>query len=210
VAAASAKGVAALRAAHVADHQTLFRRVTLDLGRTSAADRPTDERVRTFPDGGDPALAALYFQYARYLLISSSRRGSQPANLQGIWNASLDPPWGSKYTININTQMNYWPASTTNLDECFDPLVAMVPPRCTAPAAGSHITTRTSGVPPRPLTARRGESGQPAAPGSPWRCGIAIGSRAIGPTSSTSIRRFAARRRSSSTRWSKNRRIGGS
>ncbi len=126
IAAASAKGFAALRAAHVADYRELFRRVGLDLGRTAAADRPTDDRIRTFPDGGDPALAALYFQYGRYLLISSSRPGSQPANLQGIWNDSLNPPWGSKYTININTEMNYWPASTTNLAECLDPLVAMV------------------------------------------------------------------------------------
>ncbi len=111
IAAARAKGVAALRRAHVADYQKLFRRVSLDLGRTSSADLPTDERIRAFPDGGDPALAALYFQYGRYLLISSSRPGGQPANLQGLWNDSMNPPWGSKYTININTEMNYWPAS---------------------------------------------------------------------------------------------------
>ena len=71
--------------------------------------------MAAFASGGDPALAALYFQYGRYLLIASSRPGSQPANLQGIWNDSLSPPWGSKYTININTQMNYWPAMSTNL-----------------------------------------------------------------------------------------------
>ncbi len=126
ITAASGKGFAALRAAHVADYQRLFNRVTLDLGSTDAANRPTDERIRTFPEGGDPSLAALYFQYGRYLLISSSRPGSQPANLQGVWNESMSPPWGSKYTININTEMNYWPASTTNLDECLDPLVALV------------------------------------------------------------------------------------
>ena len=79
-----------------------------------------------FAGGGDPALAALYFQYGRYLLISSSRPGSQPANLQGIWNDSLSPPWGSKYTININTEMNYWPALSTNLEETMDPLTALV------------------------------------------------------------------------------------
>ena len=79
-----------------------------------------------FAGGGDPALAALYFQYGRYLLISSSRPGSQPANLQGIWNDSMSPPWGSKYTININTQMNYWPALSTNLGETMDPLTALV------------------------------------------------------------------------------------
>ncbi|HET9267463.1 MAG TPA: hypothetical protein VFO31_04840, partial [Vicinamibacterales bacterium] len=75
---------------------------------------------------GDPGLAALYFHYGRYLLIASSRPGSQPANLQGIWNDSLSPPWGSKYTININTEMNYWPALSTNLSETMDPLTAMV------------------------------------------------------------------------------------
>ena len=74
----------------------------------------------------DPQLAALYFQFGRYLLISSSRPGGQPANLQGLWNDSMNPPWGSKYTININTEMNYWPAEPTNLGECVEPLVAMV------------------------------------------------------------------------------------
>ncbi|MEO6995741.1 MAG: glycoside hydrolase family 95 protein, partial [Lacunisphaera sp.] len=115
-----------LFAAHVAEHQRLFRRVSLDLGRTPAADLPTDERIRNFTTGNDPALAALYFQYGRYLLISSSRPGTQPANLQGIWNDSLFPPWGSKYTININTEMNYWPAEITNLAECAEPLFAMI------------------------------------------------------------------------------------
>ena len=98
--------------------------MSLDLGPSAAA--PTDERVRGFAAGGDPGLAALYFQYGRYLLIASSRSGSQPANLQGIWNDSMSPPWGSKYTININTEMNYWPALSTNLAETMDPLTAMV------------------------------------------------------------------------------------
>jgi len=124
--AAAGKTYDQLLAAHLAEHQRLFRRVTLDLGRTPAADLPTDERVRRFAEGNDPALAALYFQYGRYLLISSSRPGSQPANLQGIWNDSLTPPWGSKYTININTEMNYWPAETTNLAELTEPLFAMI------------------------------------------------------------------------------------
>ena len=97
---------------------------TLHLGPSAAA--PTDQRVREFAAGGDPGLAALYFQYGRYLLIASSRPGSQPANLQGIWNDSMSPPWGSKYTININTEMNYWPALPTNLAETMDPLTAMV------------------------------------------------------------------------------------
>ena len=87
--------------------------MTLDLGSSKRV--PTDERVAGFGDGADPGLAALYFQYGRYLLIASSRAGSQPANLQGLWNESMSPPWGSKYTININTEMNYWPAELTNL-----------------------------------------------------------------------------------------------
>lgn len=124
--AAAGKSYDDLLAAHTQEHQRLFRRVSLDLGRTAAAGRPTDERVRRFADGDDPALASLYFQYGRYLLISSSRPGSQPANLQGIWNDSLNPPWGSKYTININTEMNYWPAEITNLAECAEPLFTMI------------------------------------------------------------------------------------
>ena len=116
-----------LRAAHIEDYQRLFHRVAIDLGRDAAAEaRPTDVRVRRSPEADDPSLASLYFQYARYLLISSSRPGTQPANLQGIWNDSLYPPWGSKYTININTEMNYWPAEVTNLAECAEPLFAMV------------------------------------------------------------------------------------
>ena len=93
---------------------------------SEAALRPTDERIKDFASGNDPQLAALYFQFGRYLLISSSRPGGQPANLQGIWNESMDPPWSSKYTININTEMNYWPAEPCNLAECVEPLAAMV------------------------------------------------------------------------------------
>lgn len=121
---AARKGIDALRDAHVHDYQQLFNRVTLDLG--SPKPVPTDERVRAFGDGNDPGLAALYFQYGRYLLIASSRAGSQPANLQGLWNESMSPPWGSKYTVNINTEMNYWPALSANLAETMDPLTAMV------------------------------------------------------------------------------------
>jgi alpha-L-fucosidase 2 len=111
---------------HIAAHQKLFRRVELNLGETDAMNLPTDERIKNFKNGNDPQLAALYFQFARYLLISSSRPGDQPANLQGIWNDSMDPPWGCKYTINVNTEMNYWPAETANLGECVEPLTAMV------------------------------------------------------------------------------------
>jgi alpha-L-fucosidase 2 len=124
--AASKKGFANLLKSHVTEHQRLFRRVRLDLGQTESMKLPTNERIKNFQDGKDPQLAALYFQFGRYLLISSSRPGSQPANLQGIWNDSMSPPWGGKYTININTEMNYWPAETCNLGECIEPLVRMV------------------------------------------------------------------------------------
>ncbi|HJP92489.1 MAG TPA: glycoside hydrolase family 95 protein [Pyrinomonadaceae bacterium] len=120
------KALMTLRTAHVREHQRLFHRVKLNLGRTAAADLPTDQRPAQFIQGSDPHLATLYFQYGRYLLISSSRPGTQPANLQGIWNNLMTPPWESKYTININTEMNYWPAETTNLSECHEPLLRMV------------------------------------------------------------------------------------
>ncbi|HAK96601.1 MAG TPA: alpha-L-fucosidase [Planctomycetes bacterium] len=122
LAAAAGKSTAEIRDAHLADHRALFRRVALDLGRTPAAGKPTDARIREFREGNDPDLAALAFQYGRYLLIASSRAGGQPANLQGIWNDSLRPPWDSKYTCNINTEMNYWPALPCNLAECQEPL----------------------------------------------------------------------------------------
>ena len=120
------KSYEAIKERHLGDYQALFRRVDIDLGRTDAAERDTDERVRRFKGGDDPHLAALYFQFGRYLLIASSRPGSQPANLQGVWNESLTPPWASKYTVNINTEMNYWPAEMTNLSECHEPLFAML------------------------------------------------------------------------------------
>jgi len=123
---ARARGFTRLRADAVAAHRALFRRVSLDLGTTPAAAAPTDERVRADRLADDPALAALYFDYGRYLLIASSRPGSQPANLQGIWNGSDDPQWQSKYTVNINTEMNYWPAEITALGECTEPLLRMV------------------------------------------------------------------------------------
>ncbi|MBN2164538.1 MAG: glycoside hydrolase family 95 protein [Pontiellaceae bacterium] len=126
IAAVKGKRFEQLLADHVAEHQRLFRRVSLDLGGAAAAQLPTDERLKRFPDADDPQFAALYYQYGRYLLISSSRPGTQPANLQGLWNDSMDPPWGSKYTININTEMNYWPAEPGNLSECVEPLVCML------------------------------------------------------------------------------------
>ncbi|UJB17458.1 MULTISPECIES: glycoside hydrolase family 95 protein [Lysobacter] len=124
--AAQQRGFKELRATHVAEHQRLFRRISIDLGHTEAARLPTDERVERFADGDDPALAALYHQYGRYLLISSSRPGTQPANLQGIWNDLMDPPWESKYTVNINTEMNYWPSEANALHECVEPLERMM------------------------------------------------------------------------------------
>ena len=125
---AATRGWQALRDDHVAAHRALFRRVSIDLGRTApdVAALPTDARVARFADGHDPQLAALYHQFGRYLLIASSRPGSQPANLQGIWNDLMQPPWESKYTININTQMNYWPSEANALAECVEPLQRMV------------------------------------------------------------------------------------
>ena len=124
---ASARNFAQIAARARARHRRLFRRVTLNLGTSPAADLPTDQRIRlSASHSEDPALAALYFHYARYLLIASSQPGGQAATLQGLWNDSLQPPWGSKYTININTEMNYWPALPANLAECTAPLVRMI------------------------------------------------------------------------------------
>jgi alpha-L-fucosidase 2 len=111
---------------HIADYQRYFKRVRINLGATDSVRNPTDVRVAQFAGGNDPQLAALYFQFGRYLLISSSRPGGQPANLQGIWNNQLYPPWDSKYTVNINTEMNYWPTESTNLSEMNEPLIQMV------------------------------------------------------------------------------------
>ena len=120
------KSYAAILKNHVPAYQKYFNRVSLDLGVTEAAKLPTDERLRNFRSADDPHLVTLYYQYGRYLLISSSQPGGQPANLQGIWNAHLNPPWDSKYTININAEMNYWPAEKTNLAELHEPFLRMV------------------------------------------------------------------------------------
>jgi alpha-L-fucosidase 2 len=111
---------------HVAAYQRYFNRVAINLGKTDSVKNPTNIRLNQFASDNDPQLVALYFQFGRYLLISSSEPGGQPATLQGIWNDKMDPPWGSKYTININTEMNYWPAEETNLSEMHLPLVEMV------------------------------------------------------------------------------------
>ncbi|HZY71631.1 MAG TPA: glycoside hydrolase family 95 protein, partial [Edaphobacter sp.] len=123
--AAVSKSFANLRTRHVEDHRRLFRRVSLNLGSPRDA-QPTDQRLKNFAASPDPSLLALYFQYGRYLLISSSRPGSQPANLQGIWNYQVTPPWSSNWTANINIQMNYWPAETCNLSECAGPLFDLI------------------------------------------------------------------------------------
>ncbi|HKK19791.1 MAG TPA: glycoside hydrolase N-terminal domain-containing protein, partial [Opitutales bacterium] len=115
-----------LKRAQLEDYQNLYQRVSLDLGTSDLSFRPTDQRVSTFKQDKDPNLVALVFQYGRYLLISSSRPGTQPANLQGIWNDQLLPPWDSKYTMNINVEMNYWPAEVTNLPECAQPLIRLI------------------------------------------------------------------------------------
>ena len=111
---------------HVAAFQKMFNRVKLDLGITDSIRKPTDLRVKEFAKANDPQMAALYFQFGRYLLICSSQPGGQPANLQGIWTDQLFPAWDSKYTVNINTEMNYWPSEITNLTETNEPLVQML------------------------------------------------------------------------------------
>ena len=115
-----------LLSAHVADHRALFRRVELDLGGDAPPDVPTDRRVLRSKQTPDPRLAALLFHYGRYLLIASSRPGGQPANLQGLWNDSNTPPWDSKWTVNVNTEMNYWLAEPANLAELTEPLFQLL------------------------------------------------------------------------------------
>ncbi len=126
LAACEGRPYAAIKEAHVAEHRRLFRRVSLVLPRSATSTLPTDERLRSAAGADDPDLAALYFQFGRYLLMSSSRPGGVPANLQGIWNDAMNPAWGSKFTTNINLEMNYWPCQVANLDECFEPFVRLV------------------------------------------------------------------------------------
>lgn len=123
---ASKKSYQSLLENHIKTYQKYFKRVDFDLGTSEAAKLPTDQRVKNFATSYDPALVSLYYQFGRYLLISSSQPDGQVANLQGIWNGSINPVWDSKYTININTEMNYWPAEKTNLPEMHQPLIQMV------------------------------------------------------------------------------------
>ena len=127
LAAAAKQSYNQLRDAHIHDYQPLFNRVTLELGAPNAQSAlPTDQRVARYAQGGDEALAALYYQFGRYLLISGSRPGGQPLNLQGMWNPHVVPPWAGAYTLNINLEMNYWPAEESNLAECREPYLRMI------------------------------------------------------------------------------------
>jgi alpha-L-fucosidase 2 len=121
------KNYETLKKRHITDFNGLMGRVHLQIGNPTENEKPTDVRIQAMHNGGkDANLEALCFQFGRYILASSSRNGGQPANLQGIWNEKVDPNWGSKYTININTQMNYWPAEVCNLSECTQPLFDMI------------------------------------------------------------------------------------
>ncbi len=127
VRAASAQNYAQLKKHSVADHQALFRRVDLQLSSAPAPDQPTDQRLAAVRKGAsDPSLVALYFQYGRYLLISSSRPGGLPSNLQGLWSEGMTAPWGADFHININIQMDYWPSEVCNLSECHEPFFDFV------------------------------------------------------------------------------------
>jgi alpha-L-fucosidase 2 len=123
---AFSKNYTTAKANHTDRYKKYFNRVSLDLGITDQVKKPTDVRIAEFGTAHDPQLAAMYFQFGRYLLISGSQPGSQPTNLQGKWNDRMNPPWDSKYTININTEMNYWPAEVTNLSELHQPLINMI------------------------------------------------------------------------------------
>jgi alpha-L-fucosidase 2 len=124
--AAETKSYTELLNGHVAAYQEYFNRVSFDLGTSSLSAFPTDIRIKNFSKTSDNELVAMYYQFGRYLLISSSQPGGQPATLQGLWNDQVSPPWDSKYTININTEMNYWPAEKCNLSEMHEPIVQMV------------------------------------------------------------------------------------
>jgi alpha-L-fucosidase 2 len=144
--AASARSFAELRDRHVRDYRSLFDRVALQLeGDPAREQMPTDRRIADFQKTGDAGLAALCFQYGRYLLIAGSRPGTQPLNLQGIWNDQIIPPWASAYTVNINTEMNYWPAETTALSELQEPLFHLL-----------HEVSATGAIAARDMYHRRG------------------------------------------------------
>ncbi len=163
------------------DHQQLFHRVQLNLGSNEAEELPTDQRLKQIAQQPDPNLEALYFQFGRYLLITSSRPGAQPANLQGIWNDQIKPPWDSKWTVNINTEMNYWPTEVCNLSICHEPLFDMIEEcvesgarrlrHTTIAAAGCCTTTPTCGEARRRSTIPIMASGSRAERGFANTCG---------------------------------------
>ncbi|MCP3915981.1 MAG: glycoside hydrolase family 95 protein [bacterium] len=133
-----------IKADHIAAHQKLFHRLAINLTASEASRLPTDERLTSFAQGGDdPQLAVLLFQFGRYLLVSSSRAGTKPANLQGIWNEEMNPSWDSKFTTNINLQMNYWPAEVANVADCAGPLVDML---CEITEPGSYTARESYGA----------------------------------------------------------------
>lgn len=138
------RSYSALLQRHIEDYQKYFNRVSLSVGSKSESSKPTDERLANFAASPDPSLLALYFQYGRYLLISSSRPGSQPANLQGIWNYQVQPPWSSNWTSNINIQMNYWPTETCNLSDCAQPLFNLIEGLA---VTGTRAAQETYGLP---------------------------------------------------------------
>ena len=193
LAAAKAAGFSRLLARHEADYKGLFDRVSIDLGATPDSVRvlPTDVQLKRYTDLGEanPELEALYYQYGRYLLISSSRTEGVPANLQGLWNESMEPPWSSNYTININLEENYWPAEAAGLPEMHQVLLGFVRnlSRNGAPAAA----TPTSGPWPRPWASGpatpAGRTGRWAAPGCPPIFGSIGSIRAPAPTWSATI-----------------------
>ncbi|MEZ0182303.1 glycoside hydrolase N-terminal domain-containing protein [Flavobacterium oncorhynchi] len=142
---AETKDFETIKKAHVDYYQKFFNRVSLNLGSNDLVKKPTNERIRDFSKQFDPQLAALYFQFGRYLLISSSQPGGQPANLQGIWNDMVTPPWDSKYTTNINAEMNYWPAQVTNLQEMHEPFVQMAKELAVTGAETARMMYNASG-----------------------------------------------------------------
>jgi alpha-L-fucosidase 2 len=181
LAAAGAKSWSQLRAAHLGDYRRLFDRVALCLGSTPESVRrlPTDERLDRLADGGsDPDLTALYFQYGRYLLMSSSRPGGLPANLQGIWDAEFRAPWNSDFHTNINLEMNYWPAEVANLPECAEPLFDFMDRLAVAGARTARIEYGARGWVVHHLTDAFGFTAPADGPQGVWPMGAAWLARA--------------------------------
>ncbi|EMS69769.1 glycoside hydrolase family 95 protein [Ruminiclostridium cellobioparum] len=146
ITASEKKGYLVLKEEHIADHRSLYGRVGLQLGDEERAMLPTDERIRRFKRGErDNGLFSLLFNYGRYLLTASSREGSQPANLQGIWNEDMRPAWSSNWTTNINVEMNYWPAGVCNLSDCEAPLIDMVRELKDSGVKTAELTNHCSG-----------------------------------------------------------------